>query len=392
MKIAYLMRFWPAFGGGETVTRILANEFCNRGYEIFIFYLWDRTEQQNVFVDKRIKTFKLNGITWSKVEGEIDRSCYTSIKEQMENLLIQNGIELVINQWIPVNALGTSCKKHGIPLITCNHGAIKWVSEKKSLKAKIFYTMLGSFASWSRSYFRFKKEVKVSDRYVCLCPAYRDDINKLYGLKKGNSKVLAIENPATFTGSYDIKELSKKEKYVIFVGRAVELKRISTLIESWAYLKHNYNIKDWHLVICGDGPTHKDDMEKAKFLGLENDIIFTGFVNPEEYYKKAQIFCMTSAQEGWGMVLVEAQNFALVPVVMNTSSCYASIIDDGITGILTPAFDKKKFAEAIYKLMQDDSLRNRMAKNAYESSKRFNVDAIADKWETLFKEITDSGK
>ena len=33
MKILFLMRFWPYFGGGETVTRLLISEFLRRGYE-----------------------------------------------------------------------------------------------------------------------------------------------------------------------------------------------------------------------------------------------------------------------------------------------------------------------------------------------------------------------
>ena len=38
MKVVYLMRFWPVYGGGETVTRILVNELASRSNDVTIIY------------------------------------------------------------------------------------------------------------------------------------------------------------------------------------------------------------------------------------------------------------------------------------------------------------------------------------------------------------------
>ena len=61
MKILYLLRCWPVFGGGETVTRTLANEMCRRGHEVGVVYLWDRTNDTDIYLDKNIFSFARKG-------------------------------------------------------------------------------------------------------------------------------------------------------------------------------------------------------------------------------------------------------------------------------------------------------------------------------------------
>ena len=63
MKIVYLMRFWPVYGGGETVTRILVNELSSRSNDVMIIYLWDRNNQTTPILYENIKTVKLIGLT-----------------------------------------------------------------------------------------------------------------------------------------------------------------------------------------------------------------------------------------------------------------------------------------------------------------------------------------
>ncbi len=55
MTIAYIMRFWPVCGGGETVTAVLANELVSRGYNVHILYAYDNTSAPIPYsIDERI--------------------------------------------------------------------------------------------------------------------------------------------------------------------------------------------------------------------------------------------------------------------------------------------------------------------------------------------------
>ena len=87
------------------------------------------------------------------------------------------------------------------------------------------------------------------------------------------------------------------------------------------------------------------------------------------------------------MSLVEAQSLGVVPVVFNSFPAASEIISDGVNGILVPAFNTKKYAAALEKLMADDSFRRILAENAVDSSRRFEASVITDKWIKLFEQF-----
>ena len=62
----------------------------------------------------------------------------------------------------------------------------------------------------------------------------------------------------------------------------------------------------------------------------ENDIkniYFEGNKNPLPYYQKASVFLMTSALEGWGLTITEAQQFGVVPVAFDSYPSLHEVIE-----------------------------------------------------------------
>lgn len=90
MNILYIMRYWPVYGGGETITATLANEFVRRGHNVFIAYQYDNVVSPMPYeVDSRIKTFKTHTI---EKFGKNDVM-------SLHNYIINNNIDVMINQW-----------------------------------------------------------------------------------------------------------------------------------------------------------------------------------------------------------------------------------------------------------------------------------------------------
>lgn len=56
------------------------------------------------------------------------------------------------------------------------------------------------------------------------------------------------------------------------------------------------------------------------------NIVFTGLVQTEGYYKKASIFCHTSLSESFGLVLAEAVNWGCVPITFDDFPACQDII------------------------------------------------------------------
>lgn len=51
MNIVFLLRLWPIYGGGETVTICLANEMAKRGHAVTVFYFKDSETNELPYID-----------------------------------------------------------------------------------------------------------------------------------------------------------------------------------------------------------------------------------------------------------------------------------------------------------------------------------------------------
>ena len=64
-----------------------------------------------------------------------------------------------------------------------------------------------------------------------------------------------------------------------------------------------------------------------------------------------------------------------------------NIISINQNGILVKPFDVDEYADSLLRLMRDDQLRAQMGNRAYESSKRYLIEDIAQQWKFLFDEV-----
>ncbi len=90
------------------------------------------------------------------------------------------------------------------------------------------------------------------------------------------------------------------KKIALMVSRIEKEKQIDMAIRAFAQLP------DYALVIVGEGGL----VERLKSISTPN-IYFEGWHDPATYYKTADVFINTSAFEGYGMTLVEAQSVGL---------------------------------------------------------------------------------
>lgn len=96
---------------------------------------------------------------------------------------------------------------------------------------------------------------------------------------------------------------------------------------------------------------------------------------------------MTSAFEGFGMTLVEAQQYATVPIVMDTYKSLHDIITNSENGVIIEDNDIEGYTKELIRLMKNDEYRKRLAFNGINSCKIFSIHSIANKWEKLFNEL-----
>ncbi|MFA5032425.1 MAG: glycosyltransferase family 4 protein [bacterium] len=208
-------------------------------------------------------------------------------------------------------------------------------------------------------------------------------VNKL-GINESKVSVFPMPvNPYMF---YPMVIKRGDEKIILSVGNFIELKGFSYLISAIKILKSkDIKIK---LIIIGGGPGEKALKQEIKELELNENIeILPSMAKTElnRFYNLCNIFVLPSItdskgkQEGLGLVLLEAMS-CKKPVIGTNSGGIPDIVKDMETGLLVPEKDSKALAEAIEKVLKNDSLSTKLAENGYNFVKQnFTLDKIAEK-------------
>jgi glycosyltransferase involved in cell wall biosynthesis len=96
---------------------------------------------------------------------------------------------------------------------------------------------------------------------------------------------------------------------------------------------------------------------------------------------------MTSDYEGFGMVLIEAMQFGVVPISFFNWSSLQDIIIHDKTGILVKSDNLNDYINKLLELMGNAKLRMTLSTNAAEHAKKFDIEIVGPKWLKLFENI-----
>jgi mannosyltransferase len=99
-----------------------------------------------------------------------------------------------------------------------------------------------------------------------------------------------------------------------------------------------------------------DDLkQRIAAAGLQSRIVITGELSIEEvqrWYKRLTIYAFTSRNEGFGLTLIEAMAVGAA-LVASRAGAAELVVDDGVSGILTPPGDVDALVGALEPLMRD---------------------------------------
>lgn len=232
---------------------------------------------------------------------------------------------------------------------------------------------------------RFRDAYNYSDKMVLLSDTFFDEFRINYATSD-LTKLVAIGNALSFD-EYAIKsDIKNKKKQILVVARFDERqKRISYILKMWSRIQFLY--PEWTLELVGDGRSRNYYAKLSGELGLER-VTFHGMQSPLNYYKDASVFVMTSAYEGWGMTITEAQQMGCVPIVMNTFSSLVELIDNDYNGVIVND-DLDDFIIQLKELINNKIKRENLAINAITSSKRFVKEIVCEKYFQLFKRMVN---
>ncbi len=165
-------------------------------------------------------------------------------------------------------------------------------------------------------------------------------------------------------------ENKRSEFNIGMVGRLTRIKGHLHFIKAMAKVARVMpNIKIW---IVGDAPAtgqaYKEEIEVlVKRLGLKHCTEFLGNQRdiPAVMSQLDVLVLATTVPEAFGRVIIEAQS-CKVAVVATRVGGVVDIIEDGVTGLLTPPADPQSMSEAVIKLLKDPELALKLAQGAYK--------------------------
>lgn len=190
-------------------------------------------------------------------------------------------------------------------------------------------------------------------------------------------------NPQTIFHRHGLQE---GDTVLLYVGRLGKEKNLLLLLETFrevAVGKENI-----YLILVGGGPDQQEFEELVRDWGMEEKILFTGVVSPQEvvdYYLGAHMFMFPSVTETQGLVVLEAMAAGL-PVVAMDREGPSHVIEHGVDGLLVEP-DKNSFVEAVNGLLHDDTLRCSMAKQAREKAEAYSSMAMARRLEASYEHL-----
>jgi glycosyltransferase involved in cell wall biosynthesis len=143
-----------------------------------------------------------------------------------------------------------------------------------------------------------------------------------------------------------------------------------------------------HYLFVGDGVWRERLAGKARDLGLAGRVFFAGLVPPSDvpdYLHAADLLVHASLREGLARVLPQAL-LAGLPAVSFDIDGASEVVEDGVTGWLTPPEDVPALAAALSAVAADlPAARARAARGREDVRRRFSTEAMIDSLEALYR-------
>jgi len=359
-RICFISGVISRSGGTERVGSIIANSLSQKGYDIYILSYWNHGKPYFPLDEKIHVHYLLD----PKKEGKLYRTyIYPVLK--LRHFIMKNKLDIVIDidtelaRYSAIAIHGTRCKL--ISWEHFNYWTMLKLGERKRFIAK---RLIKKFAS----------------KLVVLTDEDRLKHIEVYNLPE--KKVCTMPNPCVSNVNSDY---NFDNHIFLAVGRLTQEKGYDLLLQAWSEFERNGT--DWKLIIVGKGEQGEELKELCKLLQLKN-VEFAGHSDHvENYYKTASCFVLSSRFEGFPMVIIEAQSFALPVIAFDCKTGPRELIKDGYNGYLVEDGDIHTLSNCMCDFVKNRDKAFQMSKKARHTVSEFNLDKIIVRWIDLINEV-----
>jgi glycosyltransferase involved in cell wall biosynthesis len=362
---------YPPLGGGAApVTKSIAEKLVELHHDVDVltmgFQDLNKEELINGVHIIRVPSFRKNRVTCNT--GEMGTYCCSAWKT-LHALLKKNRYDINHTHFIIPTGIVSYLYKSQIPYIITAHGS--------------------DVPGYNPDRFGFQHIISrpIWKKVVTGSSCITSPSNYLKELIQQNTHYPRIQVIPNGINS-DLYNPKEKENKILVVSRLLKRKGIQHVIEAMQ------GIRDYQLVICGDGPYRYELEQKVKKMNLDNTVKFLGYVENEQLiseFETSSIFILPSASESFGMVLLEAMASGCAVISSNDTGCPETI---GDAGLVVQSGNVEDIHNTLSFLIQNDDLIKKFAlKGRNRAKNEFNWDTIIMQYIKCYeKAISENSK
>jgi N-acetyl-alpha-D-glucosaminyl L-malate synthase BshA len=256
-----------------------------------------------------------------------------------------------------------------IPIVTTLHG-----SDITLVGSHPFYKPAVTFS------------INQSDVVTSVSQSLCEDTHRLLGVKR---EINVVPNFIDILKYDKLREDCKRsmmaepyERIVTHVSNFRPVKRVQDVVRIFKRIVDKQPAK---LMMVGDGPDRKMAEDLCAELQIEDHVVFLG--NSNDVYRIlcfSDLFLLPSQTESFGLAALEAMA-ARTPVICSNEGGLPEVVQDGVSGYLTPVGDTDAMASKALSLLTDlDQLRT-FKEAAYHRAKTFDINHVVPMYLDIYE-------
>lgn len=369
MKKILFLALHLGYGGVEKAIVSEANILIEN-YQVEIACAYKLHDTPAFLLDKRVKVHylsehikpnkeELRTAIKSKKLLHIVKEGWKSLKilhhrtSKMKQMIKHSDADIIISTRYLYNSILGKNRKQGVITIAQEHNHHK--NDKKYIR----------------------KIIRSVQRIDYFMPVSKE-LTEFYKTRVKNAKCLYIPHSLEYIPS---KTSELEEPILISVGRLSKEKGFLDLIKVYELIAEDY--PQWVLHIVGDGNERENIKDYIKKRNLDTKVVLHGFQHKEyinNLLARSSIYVMTSFEESFGIVLIEAQSFGIPCVAYDSARGAMEIIKDEENGYLISNRSAEEMCKKLKALIDNPKLRKKLGERARANSIQYSAERIKSMW------------
>lgn len=280
--------------------------------------------------------------------------------------------------------LETTVPAYFVRLLDSPH-TIPWIISEDSNTPEAIMASIPKHWIYRRVLSIFSRIYRKAEYVIAVSNVVRRSIENHYGVS--SAKVSVVHNPLDPKFRLENSANPVNGDYLLSVGRLVKVKQLDLLLKAFAQVKVVYGSR-LKLIILGEGPEKKNLILLARKINIESDIVFKGFTsNPGQYMRHAKALLVTSRQEGFSNVVIEAMSVGC-PVISTRSGGPEDIITHDNNGVLVNQ-DPHQIAQATIALLNNPQKRRQLIKAGRRDADQYLPDRVCKQFYDVITSVIE---